>query len=58
MVFRQNLCALAVLALLVSRALTQPDADRAKILAEINKWGGQVEIDHKSPGRPIIAVNY
>ena len=35
----------------------EPNADQAKAIAEIEKLGGKVTVDEKSPGKPVIAVD-
>ena len=35
----------------------EPNAERAKVMAEIPKLGGKITIDEKSPGKPVIAVD-
>ena len=32
----------------------EPNADQAKAIAEIEKLGGKVTVDEKSPGKPVI----
>ena len=33
------------------------NADQAKAIAEIEKLGGKVTVDEKSPGKPVMAVD-
>ncbi len=35
----------------------EPNADQAKAIAEIEKLGGKVTVDEKSPGKPVIGVD-
>ena len=35
----------------------EPKADEAKAIAEIEKLGGKVTRDEKSPGKPVIEVD-
>ena len=37
---------------------TEPNADQAKAIAEIEKLGGKVTVDEKSPGKPIVRVDF
>lgn len=34
----------------------EPNTDQAKAIAEIEKLGGRVAVDEKSPGKPVISV--
>ena len=36
----------------------EPKADQAKAIAEIEKLGGKVTVDEKSPGKPVISVEF
>ena len=36
----------------------EPNADKAKAIAEIQKLGGKVAVDESSPGKPVISVDY
>ncbi|MGA2258447.1 MAG: hypothetical protein ABSG53_27605 [Thermoguttaceae bacterium] len=36
----------------------EPSADQAKAIAEIEKIGGKVTVDEKSPGKPAIEVTF
>ena len=36
----------------------EPNADQAKAIAEIEKLGGKVTVDEKSPGKPVISVEW
>ena len=35
----------------------EPNAEQAKAIAEIEKLGGKVTVDEKSPGKPVISVD-
>ena len=35
----------------------EPNTDQAKAIAEIEKLGGKVTVDEKSPGKPVIRVD-
>ena len=35
----------------------EPNTDQAKAIAAIEKLGGKVTVDEKSPGKPVISVN-
>ncbi len=35
----------------------EPNEDQAKAIAEIEKLGGKVTVDEKSPGKPAISVD-
>jgi len=52
---------LLVLGLLLAPVLCfaeEPNADQVKAIAEIEKVGGKVTVDEKSPGKPVIAVKF
>ncbi len=58
-----NRISFALLALGLSLApvlclAAEPNADKAKAIAEIEKLGGKVTIDEKSPGKPVIGVSF
>jgi hypothetical protein len=36
----------------------EPSADQAKAIAAIEKLGGKVTVDEKSPGKPVIGVTF
>ena len=39
------------------RLTAEPNADQARVIAEIEKLGGKVTFDEKSPGKPVILVD-
>jgi cytochrome c peroxidase len=43
--------------LLSSAATQDQNTEREQIIAKIEKLGGKVEVDDKSPGKPVITVN-
>ena len=54
-----NRIAMLLLALSLAPVLcwaAEPKADEAKAIAEIQKLGGKVTRDEKSPGKPVIHV--
>jgi hypothetical protein len=42
---------------LTVRGAEEDQADRAKALAEVKKWGGKVELDEQAAGKPVVGVN-
>ena len=40
----------------VHRLVAEPNTDEAKAIAEIEKLGGEVTLDEKSPGKPVTIV--
>jgi hypothetical protein len=46
-----------VLASVAWPALAQQKTDRATLIAKINKLGGKVIVDDKSPGKPVVGVD-
>ncbi len=49
------------LGLLVAPALcwaVEPDANRAKAMAEIRRVGGDFKVDENSPGKPVIGIYF
>jgi internalin A len=51
---------LLVLGLLLAPVLcwaAEPNPDQAKAIAWIEKLGGKVTVDEKSPGKPVNSVN-
>jgi Leucine-rich repeat (LRR) protein len=41
----------------IQRLVAEPNTDEAKPIAEIEKLGGKVTVNEKSPGKPVIEVN-
>jgi uncharacterized protein (TIGR03067 family) len=50
------LLALGLLLVPVRCCAAEPNVDQAKAAAEIEKRGGKVTVDEKSPGKPVIAA--
>jgi len=45
-----------VLSLVICHHTPAAVVEQAEAIAKIEKWGGRVVIDEKSPGRPVISV--
>jgi hypothetical protein len=45
-----------LVAVMSSVSAAEPNAEQAKAVAEIEKLGGRVKVDEKSPGKPVILV--